>query len=210
MHKAYIFDWDGTLVDTLDLLHAAYNHVFETYGLPVWSREQAMANIRMPAKTFFPETFKDKADEAVGVYYNYVRDNHLNHIKAYAGIKDVLQSLSDSGCRLGVVSNKRHDLLNLEVDYMMWRPLFASVIGAGYAANDKPHPDPLLKCIEELGLNVANDDIYFVGDTKTDIECADAAAVKSVFVTYGMGKADENVRAKPSHIIDDLSEITKF
>ncbi len=207
MDKVFIFDWDGTLVDTIELLKSAYNSVFENFGMPLWSFEEARQNIRKAAKFYFRDNFGEHAEKAMQIYYSYVEDNHLDHVRAYPGTELILKNLHDKDVKMGVVSNKRHDFLVSEIRHMGWDDMFSGVVGAGYAGNDKPFPDPLLMCIELMDVESTRENIYFIGDTKTDIECASRADIKSIFVTYGMGTKNENITYIPHKTIDTLKEI---
>lgn len=205
---AIFFDWDGTLVDSLPALLTFYNHVFEKFGHPQIDIEQAKKTIRLSAREVFPKIFGDKADEAFAVYFDIVEKTHLTHLTAFVDSFPFLQHLSDMKIPLGVVSNKRHKFLLREINHLGWDKYLTSNIGAGEAAKDKPAPDPLIMAAEKMGLNPSQDEIWYVGDTETDMLAAVAAGFQPIFIEHGLGtRQDCEKHAVSPYFVKDLPDL---
>lgn len=216
---AILFDWDGTLIDSLPALHSYYNHVLGLYGLPLLTMDDAKKNIRKSAREVFPDIFGNQADEALDHYFAYVRKTHLSHLREIVGATDFIHTLYDFKIPMGVVSNKRDEFLQREVALMPWGDKISLSMGAGIAVHDKPAPDPLLLAAQKLGLDAVAHHIWYVGDTETDMQAAVAANFQPIFIEHGLGTRDDCVRVgiKPYfvsgftdflHILENTNEIT--
>jgi phosphoglycolate phosphatase len=205
---AIFFDWDGTLVDSLPALLTFYNHVFDKFGHPRIDLEQAKKTIRRSAREVFPEIFGDKSDEAFAVYFDFVEKTHLNHVTPFANSFSFLQTLWDMKIPLGIVSNKRHKFLLREIDHLGWDKYLTSNIGAGEAAKDKPAPDSLLMAAQKMGLNPELHEIWYVGDTETDMMAAIAAGFQPIFIEHGLGtRANCEEHSLTPYFVNNFSDL---
>lgn len=191
---AILFDWDGTLIDSLPALHSYYNHVLGLYGLPLLTMDEAKKRIRKSAREVFPDIFGDKADEALGHYFAHARETHLSHLRDISGASDFIHALHDLKIPMAVVSNKRDEFLQREVALTPWGDKINISMGAGVAAHDKPAPDSLLLAVQKLGLDSDVHHIWYVGDTETDMQAAVAANCQPVFIEHGLGTREDCVR----------------
>ena len=125
--------------------------------------------------------FGDRWEEASQHYQQSYRSIHLNNLLPLPGASALLAALH-SHIPLGVVSNKRGASLRIEVPHVGWQDYFDVLVGAGDAARDKPHADPALLALETLGI-APSPNVWFVGDTTVDLECANAAGLTPIL--YG-------------------------
>lgn len=197
-YKAVIFDWDGTLIDSHSLLMEAHNKVRMHFNETPWTTEELPSR---SAKEFFGDAYKDRAEEADGIFYEFIEQNHLDFLKSMDSAVDLLDIIK---APMGVVSNKRHKTLNLEVDKMEWRPRFKSIIGAGQAKNDKPAPDPLLMAMAEIDPDLQGLEILYVGDTETDLLTGKAVGADVVFIQSDRPRPDLVEKHSPRYVFDDL------
>lgn len=170
--RAILFDWDNTLVDSWTVIHHAMTATFEALGRRPWSLEECRQKVRKSARDSFPELFGERADEATAVFYRTYEADHLAKLTPLPGAEAMLEALAAAGdVRLGVVSNKRGNLLRLEAAELGWDRYFDSVVGAFDAARDKPAPEVVDFALAGSGL-AAGPQVWFVGDTDIDILCA--------------------------------------
>jgi phosphoglycolate phosphatase len=169
--RAILFDWDNTLVDSWATIHEALNFVMEALGKPVWSLEDTMSRVRLSLRESFPLHFGERWEEARSIYLDRFRAIHLDRLTPLPGREAMLRSLFAQGIFLGVVSNKTGPLLRREVERLGWSGFFGSVVGAGDAAADKPACEPVHLALTPSGIP-AGEDVWFVGDTAIDMECA--------------------------------------
>lgn len=181
--KAIFFDWDGTLVDTLDFVFKAHNHVRAELGEAQWTRDEFKVHTKFSSVQLYPRIYGDRAQLAMATLEKFMNENHLKpeNLVLLSGVQSFLEDAQKSGIVMGVVSNKRHMFITREVDHMGLKPYFASIVGAGVAAQDKPSADPLLFALKESGI-APGPDVWFVGDTEPDILCARAAGCTAVLL----------------------------
>lgn len=169
--RAILFDWDNTLVDSWATIHEALNHLMRAMAMPEWSLAETKANVRLSLRVAFPPLFGARWEAARDIYLARFREIHLDRLTALPGREAMLRRLAREGFYLAVVSNKTGELLRREVARLGWSDLFGSVVGAGDAAADKPEAAPVRLALAPSGV-AAGDEVWFVGDTAVDIECA--------------------------------------
>ncbi len=180
--KAVFFDWDGTLVDTLVFLRKAHSYARNQLGLPDLTKEQFDGYFGMPRETLYQEIYGAEKEAAKIHFETYVTANHLNDVKPLDGAERVLSTLANMGIIMGAVTNKKPKFILGEIDNFGWGKYFSAVVGAGEADNDKPAADPLLLAIKRAGVSEDLNNIWFVGDSQTDLACAKAANIPSILV----------------------------
>lgn len=179
--RAVIFDWDSTLIDAWPAIGAALNATLIAMGHEPWSDAETRLRVRESMRDSFPKLFGARWTEARDVFYASYNACHIDHLVALEGAADALAALTAQGIYLGVVSNKRGDLLRREAEHLGWTPHFGRLVGAGDAARDKPDPAPVLMALEPAGL-LPGREVWFVGDTGIDMACARNAGCVPVLV----------------------------
>lgn len=169
--KAILFDWDNTLADTWPTIHKALNKTFVEMGHEPWSLEVTKERVHRSLRDSFPEIFGDRWQEAGDLYLSNFKHIHLDHLTPLHGAEDVLRELQGKDIYVALVSNKTGCNLRAEIDHIGWNCYFEKVIGSKDATNDKPAPDPVHMALEGSGIDVGPD-VWFVGDSVTDMECA--------------------------------------
>jgi phosphoglycolate phosphatase len=169
--RAILFDWDNTLVDTWATIHEALNFLMRAMEQPEWSLTETMVRTRLSLRDAFPPLFGERWEEARRIYLGRFREIHLDRLSPLPGREAMLQALAEEGMFLGVVSNKTGELLRREVAQLGWSDFFGSIVGAGDAPADKPAAEPVHLALSASGVP-AGADVWFVGDTAIDMECA--------------------------------------
>ncbi len=169
---AIIFDWDNTLVDTWPLIHAAINSTMREFKREEWSFKKVKDEIHKSMRESFPEIFGDKWQEAGEFYVNSYRNINLKKLKFLDNAFDLLKKINQKGILQFVVSNKIGKTLRKEAKSLEVENYFFSLIGAGDADTDKPSTDPVELALSGSGIDLKNNNIWFVGDTIADIDCA--------------------------------------
>jgi phosphoglycolate phosphatase len=205
--KAIIFDWDGTLVDSLPLLFKSHNHVRKTYGYPLWSMEEYKGQMYRSSLDLYPELYGDKADEALDCLYSFFSENHIQNLSIIPGAFECLEFLKQENILMGLVSNKKDEYLKKETHHLGWHLYFEHIVGAGGAAKDKPHPEPVFESLKVIDLAPDKEQIWYVGDTRTDIETAKNANCMSVLLTHGENKQDLIEQYDPDLVFDSFDQL---
>jgi phosphoglycolate phosphatase len=193
--RAIVFDWDNTLVDSWGTIHDALNFLMEAMAMPLWTLDQTRERVRLSLREAFPPLFGDRWEEARQIYMDRFRAIHLERLTPLPGREAMLRALAADGHYLAVVSNKTGPVLRGEAEHLGWSALFGSIVGAGDTHTDKPHCAPVELALRPSGI-APGPDVWFVGDTAVDMECAIAAGC--VPVLLGAAEAgDEFVQFPP-------------
>lgn len=208
--SAVLFDWDGTLVDTLEGIRAAHDHVRISFGQKPWNDEEFQIHILWSARDLFPRLYGDQWEKAHALFYDHVRQHHLEHLKPLPGARDLLQLLKDEGIPVGVVSNKKSDYIQKEVEYLNWKDYFFHVVGAGVAARDKPEADPIIWALERAAEPYPPEKVWFVGDTETDLKAARAAGCPAILLTHGADRKGLIDQFQPVMVVRDCIDMVNF
>lgn len=182
--KAIIFDWDNTLVDTWPLIHLALTETMQAMGHEPWSLEVTKKQVHLSMREAFPILFGERWQEAAMIYQrNYRQPRTLEKLTSLPFVEELLTTLKKQPSLLvSIVSNKMGDFLRKEVQHLQWNEYFYKVIGAQDAKEDKPSIAPLLLALEGSNIQL-NKEVWFVGDSLTDMECAHNAGCTPIF--YG-------------------------
>lgn len=211
--ETVIFDVDGTLVDSAADIHAALNHGLALAGCgPVeFAAARRLIGLgleRSVEKVLADRGFRLEDAELVGIksasaaYY----DAHLlEQTCLYAGVAETLDSLRGAGARLGICTNKRAEATRRILSGLGILKHFEVIIGREAVAPGKPHPAPLLAAIEALKGQSSR--AAMVGDTVADMQCARAAGVTAIAVSYGYSDLPVSELGADS-TIDIFTELT--
>lgn len=183
--SAFLFDLDGTLIDSIELILRSYRHTMRAHrghdpGDQVW-----MSGLGTPLWVQFRQFTDDPAeiDAMVATYREYNLAHHDEMVRPYAGVVDAVRSLERRGTSLALVTSKLRSGALRGLRLAGLEDAFGVVVGADDVTHPKPHPEPVLTALGRLGARA--DDAVFIGDSRHDIECGRAAGVKTAAVLWG-------------------------
>ena len=188
--KAVLFDWDNTLVDTWPTIHESMNTTLAAMGQPPWTFDETRERVRKSLREAFPEMFGERWQEARDVFYGRFRAIHLKKLAVRPGAERLIESLASRGIYLGVVSNKSGENLRRESAHLGWDGYFGGVVGATDASRDKPAVEPVELALSGSGI-APGPEVWFVGDTGIDMECAHNANCFAILVRETAPKVGE-------------------
>ena len=176
---AVLFDWDNTLIDGWTGITASLNVVLRAWNLPAWTVAEARTRIRASVRDTFPAMFGANWEQAAALLRTTMQQQDLFHLAPMPGAP----ALVNAAAHLpgAIVSNKEGVTLRREVAHLGWTARFGAIIGAGDAAADKPHPAPIWHALGLIGVNPGRD-VWYVGDTGSDMQAAHAAGCTAVLV----------------------------
>jgi pyrophosphatase PpaX len=201
-----LFDLDGTVIDSGAIILASMRHATkQVLGLEV-PDEQLMAAVGGPGlEAQMHALSPDRVDELVTVYRAHNEPLH-DELVCCAGMDDVLVQLKHEGRRLGIVTAKRRQTVELAFARIPIAHLFETVVGGDETKHHKPDPEPLLLALERLG--AAPNDAAYVGDAPFDVQAAKAAGLYSVGVTWGGIHARQLLEDEsPDALVDSTEEL---
>ena len=211
--EAILFDFDGTIVDTTELIHESMRRATgEVLGREL-SRETLMANVGQPLPRqmeLLADGQPEKTEELLEVYLHHNEELHEGLIREFPNVGISLARLRDAGLRLAVVTSKRRFSVEMALDsFPELRDVFEVFITMEDTAEHKPLPAPLLKGLELLG-DVSAERAAYVGDAPFDVAAAHSAGVMSVAVSWGVFTAEALHAAGPDHLFKDLDSAIDF
>jgi len=195
--RAVIFDWDNTLVDSWGVIHESLNRTLARYDLPTWTADEVKTRVRRSMRESFPALFGAAWQEAGDFFLAAFAEIHLDHLRALPGAEAVLRDLHDLSVPAAIVSNKTGRLLRDEVRHLGWENLFVQVVGAADAAVDKPAAEPVRMALAPCAI-APGPDVWFVGDTDIDLQCATNSGCAGVLVRPEPPQAGEFAECAPA------------
>ena len=169
--KAVIFDWDNTLVNTWPLIQTAIDTTMNQMGQEPWGLEKVRDTVHKSMKESFPEIFGNDWQKAGEIYKNTYRSINLN-IRLLPNALELINALEKLGILQFVVSNKVGITLRKEAASLGIDKKFFALIGSNDSSHEKPDKAPVDLALLGSDLDPKKDEIWFVGDTISDIECA--------------------------------------
>lgn len=179
--RALLFDWDNTLIDSWECIHAAINATMAAMDKPLWRLEDTKARVALSLRDTFPQMFGDRWPLAKETYVKSFAAIHLERLAPLPGAEGLVASLAESGLTLGVVSNKTGNFLRAESAQLGWDRYFHRLVGAGDAEADKPQAAPVFMALDGSGIK-AGPDVWFIGDAPIDMACARNAGCSAILL----------------------------
>ena len=214
MIKAVLFDLDGTFADTAPDLAAALNHTRATRHLP----PLPLAALRLQASHGSRGLLKIGFDiEPDAPDFNPLRDIFLDyyahhicvHTQLFEGIETLIDELDQRGIKWGIVTNKPHRFTVSLMQALNLSSRAACLISGDTCARAKPHPDPLLKACDLLGLSPQQ--CLYLGDDIRDIQAANATGMPGIIARYGYISDDPPLETWGAHGgVDHPMELLNF
>lgn len=205
--KAYLFDLDGTLVDSAPDLTSATNHVLRAHDRSETSVNQVRGWVGQGAKKILKEAFSELhqpiPDDALPALIDYYEAHIADNSVIYPGVREALSVFYERGNPMAVVTNKYRYLAIPLLEKLGLMVFFGAIIGGTCAEKPKPYSHPIVLACEQLG--VRPEQAVMVGDSYNDQAAAAAAGADYYQVTYGYGDGRQSpVRPK---LIDSFLEL---
>lgn len=204
--RALLFDWDNTLVDSWPTIHEALNATLTAMGHLPWTLEESKERVRLSLRDSFPLLFGGRWEEARRIYLDAFLAMHLERLNALPGVVELLEQLTGAEFYLGVVSNKTGPILRREAERLGWTSYFRRLVGATDAAVDKPDAAPVIMALDGSGIP-AGPDVWLVGDTAVDMQCAMNAGCVPVLLGQSDPASAEFAEFKPELAFRDCASL---
>jgi pyrophosphatase PpaX len=207
-YQTYLFDADGTIIDTLDLIYQCFKGVWEARSLPPLSREAALQYVGIP----LPQQYKLLYGFLEASQLAQIEELHLDiqsqiyrdYLKLFPGVADCLGTLKARGAKLGVVTSRRLRSLRPYLELLGILNCFDVLVTPSDTTAHKPDPAPVQFALDKLGTPPAH--ALMVGDAPFDIQSGAAAGTDTAFVAWSHNRPEEIV-PQPTWILTDLAEL---
>ena len=210
-YKTYIFDIDGTLLDTLGDLAASVNYALRMHRMPEHSIDDVRRFVGNGVRKLMERAIPEGAENSdFEVTFATFRQHYMAHsldtTKPYEGIPETLEALKAKGCHLAVVSNKM-----MAATQDLCRHFFPDTIEVAIGENEaagirkKPAPDTVFEALRQLG--VGQEGAVYVGDSDVDIETARNSGLPCISVLWGFRDRDFLLQHGAKTLISSPSEL---
>ena len=208
---AYLFDLDGTLVDTAADLSEALNHALTEYGHQPVDRSQARNWIGQGARAAIERALihqrapSDHLDAMLESFLEHYEAHIARFSRAFSRVPETLAEMAGRGARLAVVTNKRARLTHLLLHALDLHRFFEVLVAGDTTPHPKPAADPALFACSALCIEPAS--ALFVGDSAADVGCARAAGCPVACVTYGYHQGTGADQLGADAVIESFSDL---
>ena len=205
--RGVLFDLDGTLLDTYNLILTSMRHTVQTVLGTDYPDDVLMHQVGIPLEAQMKYYTDDPAVQAemLTVYRAYNHEVHDACVKAFPGVRETLQVLCDRGFRMGVVTSKRHALAQHGLDICGLADYMEFVVGPDDYPAHKPDPGPVRYGCELLRLRP--EECLYVGDSPFDMRAGNGAGCATVAVTWGMFSREALEAEEPAHVVARMGEL---
>jgi pyrophosphatase PpaX len=205
--RAVLFDLDGTLIDSIELIVNSARYAFEKCGHPAPTREEWVADLGLPLRTMFGRFISDESRmaELVAGYREYQLENHDRLVRPYDEVEATLRTLHERGFALAVVTSKAEPLAHRGLGHVGLDGFFDVVVGLESCTRHKPDPEPVRTALDRLGL--PPEAAAFVGDSPHDMAAGRAAGVTTVAALWGPFTRAQLASSEPDYYIGRMGEL---
>ncbi|MGA6137660.1 phosphoglycolate phosphatase [Acinetobacter dispersus] len=208
-----LFDLDGTLVDSAADLYRAMNLSLEKLGFAtvtetqvrVWVGKGAAKLCEAVLEHLFGQVDAQQQEQLLSTFVDVYAQELCVNTRVYEGVLPFLDYCQTHNITMACVTNKPEHLAKGILDILQLSPYFKIVIGGDSLSERKPHPLPLLHCVELEGTSTA--ETLMIGDSSNDVEAARRAGIDCIVVSYGYNHGESIYDCQPQQVVDHLAEL---
>ena len=209
MKKLCIFDFDGTLANTMDSIAFFVNKTLNEYGIDSIDTNIIQSFVGTGARDLIKRCLDYSGsnlpcDEVLSKYLSHYDSDPCYLVEIYDGIFDMLTSLKEEGYDLAVLSNKPHSSTSLIIEKLFPKDIFYKYLGKSDKFKKKPDPE----AVNYIANGYSKENCYFIGDSDVDIITGKNAGMKTIAVTWGFRTEDVLKAENPDHIATSAREVT--
>ena len=206
MIKLVLFDLDGTLLKSTEIIMETFVITFKKYFKDITLDERTLTSFL--GHTLF-ETFglyikEDQSMDELVSFYRHTSEELMKDVQAYPNAKELMEILKVKGIQIGVVTSKMNHVAREHLTLIGLNDYVTHLVGYEDVKNHKPDKEPIEKGLSLYGVN--SDESVYVGDHENDIVAAKKAGVISCAVSYSH-RLKEMLAVMPDYVVDDLLQI---
>lgn len=203
-----IFDFDGTLANTNQVIINSFKHTYNTFGID-FDEDYIMSTFGEPLLTTMNRDFgKYNIEDVLTCYRDYQINRFNEEVFLYDTVTDTLKYLKEKGIRTAIVTSRMRKSTVDALENFKISSYFDVIVSADDTLNHKPHKDPLIKAINEL--NSKTSETYYVGDSRFDMECAINAEAIPVLVGWQKNSKELAQKYRIKYVLDSMWDLTKI
>ncbi|PLR78155.1 pyrophosphatase PpaX [Bacillus sp. V3-13] len=203
--KAILFDLDGTLIDTNELIISSFLHTLESYYPEKYKREDVLQFIGPPLTDTFNSIDPNLTEDMIKTYRKYNISNHDLLVKEFTGVFETIRTLKENDYKLAIVSTKMEDVILKGLKLTNLDPFFDVIVALDHVEKAKPDPEPVLKALNHLGSHPF--EAIMVGDNHHDVLAGKNAGTKTAGVAWTVKGRDYIASYQPDYILETMPDL---
>jgi pyrophosphatase PpaX len=203
-----LFDLDGTLVDTNELIISSFLHTLGKYYPDKYKREDVLPFMGPSLYDTFSGIDPERAEEMILEYRTYNHENHDRLVKEFKGVNETVKRLKEDGFKIAIVSTKILDTVVKGLKLTKLDPYFDVIVALDHVEKPKPDPEAIYVALKQL--DSTPEKAIMVGDNYHDILAGKNAGTKTAAVAWSMKGRDFLAKYEPDFMLDEMSDLLKI
>lgn len=200
-----LFDLDGTLIDTNELIIRSFLHTLESDYPGLYTKESVLPFIGPSLHETFSAINPNKAEQYIREYRLYNLKHHDELVMIYPSVLEGVKNLHDRGYKLAIVTTKLSETAKMGLKLTGLQRYFDVIVGFDHVKHEKPHPEPLFLALEQL--NSSPEQALMVGDNSHDIEAGKNAGTKTAAVSWAIKGTEYITALQPDYILSSMNDL---
>lgn len=211
-YELLVFDFDGTLADSLEAIYSSTFETFRYFGYPLPSEEDIYAGIgkalELNLQRMAPDIAGETLDQWVLYYRQYYQEHAHTSVRLYPHAGEMLKSAKAAGYSLAVLSNKGQDALRAHTRDLGLDPTLDAVVGACPGVRRKPDPQTFDDILSPRFASPAPHRVLMVGDAEPDLAFARNVGAHACFMRHGFGNEPACMAYSPELVVENFQELS--
>ncbi|WP_045518144.1 pyrophosphatase PpaX [Neobacillus niacini] len=200
-----LFDLDGTLIDTNELIISTYLHTLEKYYPGKYTREDVLPFLGPTLHEVFGAMDPERVEEMVLEYRTYNLANHDILVKEFIGVMETIETLKKKGYKLAIVTTKREDVAFKGLRLMKLDSFFDVMVAYDHVKKVKPDPEPIFLALEKL--ESKPEEALMVGDNFHDVLAGKNAGTKTAGVSWTIKGREYLAKYEPDYMLENMADL---
>jgi pyrophosphatase PpaX len=200
-----LFDLDGTLIDTNELIISSFLHTLEKYYPNQYQREDVLHFIGPTLTETFMAINPEQTAEMIQTYRDYNISNHDLIVTEYEGVYETVKTLKEKGYKLGIVTTKMLNVVVMGLKLTKLDEFFDVIVALDHVKNAKPDPEPVLVALDQLGASPK--EAIMVGDNFHDVLAGKNAGTKTAGVAWAVKGRESLEIYGPDYMLENMRDL---
>ncbi|MBP0726814.1 pyrophosphatase PpaX [Bacillus sp. RG28] len=200
-----LFDLDGTLINTNELIIESFLHTLNKFYPEKYKREDILPFMGPPLSESFSTVDIERINELIEEYRKFNIAHHDEFVEEFETVYETVETLKKAGFKLGIVTTKARNVVNMGIEFGRLTSFFDVVVTIDDVQNAKPHPEPLLLALKQL--HSTPEETLMVGDNHHDIEGGKNAGTKTAGVAWTVKGRDFLAKFNPDYMLETMSDL---
>ncbi|MBO9129931.1 pyrophosphatase PpaX [Bacillus sp. 165] len=203
-----LFDLDGTLINTNELIIASFLHTLNKYYPGRYKREDVLPFIGPSLTETFTSVDKERVEEMIQCYREFNHKMHDELVEEYDTVYETVTELQEKGYKIGIVTTKARGTVEMGLRFGRLKEFFDVVVTIEDVQNVKPDPEPIFKALRLL--DAKPEEAIMVGDNHHDIVAGQNAGTKTAGVAWTLKGREYLESYKPDYVLEKMSDLLKI